>query len=141
MIFVQTLWAALTSRLAGYIGTASAIALAVTLGVTVLKADIVEGGLRHDKAVAEASERLAQTNLNTCHASLKAEGDSLDRQTAAVGALQAESTARSSAASVAVQRARVATAALSEQEAKVAALEATPDQCASTASILMGNVQ
>ena len=131
------IWGLLTSRLAGYIGSAAAIVLAVMLGAATIKAAIVEGELRHDVAVATSTLHLAQTNLATCKVNLADKGHALDVVEGSVAALRADSAARSAEASKALQQARVATAALSKREATLSAFKPTADVCADADSILL----
>ena len=130
------IWGLLTSRLAGYIGSASAIALAVMLGVTTLKASITEGELRHQVATAESTIHTTATNLDTCKGNLADKVKAIATLDASVAAIRSEADTRTAAASVAVQQARIATAALSKREAAIAAEKPTADMCASTFSAL-----
>lgn len=95
-------WAILTSRLAGPIASAVALALAVMLGVQTVKLM----GAEHGRKGAVAERDMARVDLGTCRGNVSTLQDALGVQNRAVQAIKAESDARTAAANKALSEAR-----------------------------------
>jgi hypothetical protein len=130
--------ALLTSRLAGPIAAAVAVALLfLTLGqcTRALKAE-------HALAKAEKVATLARSDLATCRTNTNALNASLDRQSASVAALEAENAARQRVSDKAVSDAR--SVAASYRRAADVILTTKPkgqDLCAAADRLILESVR
>jgi hypothetical protein len=135
------IWGLLTSRLAGHIGSAAAIALAIALGVVSIKAAVTEGALRDQNKTLTASLNLANLNLQTCKGNEASLSAAIDRQNVSMKALSDRSAADTAKASAAVVAARSSASEAARRVAIAKAAKAGPDACASADSLILGSVQ
>ena len=89
-VFFSVIWGFLTSKLAGPIATAAALAMGAALFVAHIQAGVLHGEIKS----ARAGQALAVRNLDTANLSLRNVQAALDAQGAAVAGLKAESAAR-----------------------------------------------
>jgi len=124
------LWSILTSKLAGPIASAAAVVLAFALFMA-----------HHDLGHVTKELAVASRDLGTARASVENLTAGIDTQNAAVARLQADGVIRSLKAAQAVQQAHAVTVALNKREATIAAMKATPDECADALAALKGGAQ
>lgn len=124
---IALIWGALTSRVAGPVATAAAIALAAALAWQTFQLSMTRGALEKAQDRADAVER----DLRTCKANTQALEASLAGQNAAVDAWKAEGDARSKRIEEARQEARAEASRADRAAAALAKLKPTgADLCA-----------
>lgn len=123
-------WSALTSKIAGPVAAAVALALACFLVAVMLQS----AGLKGKVAKLETTVANLQVDLRQCQANRVTLEASIDRQNAAVTALSEEAARKARAADKAVRDARAV--AESERRRAERALAAKPKTCADLSGLL-----